>query len=157
MKHLFWLIAGEIAGRPGPDEEAWDVAELWRGGVRAILSVNDGRLCDPQAFARLGIAYACYPLSDWVPPQPGDAAVCGQALVKGYTFVQAQRKQGQPVLVHCSGGNDRTGLFLSYYLVRQRKLSAKQAIQTVREIRPTALSAEGWDLFAEELLFHVPS
>ena len=152
MKHLFWLIPGEIAGRPGPDEEPWDVEELWQGGVQAILSVNDGRLCDPLAFACWGIAYACCPLSDWVPPQPGDAEVSWRALQDGDAFVQAQRRQGRPVLVHCSGGNDRTGLFLSYYLVRHAQLSATQAIQRVRALRPTALSAEGWAQFAEELL-----
>jgi protein-tyrosine phosphatase len=152
MKHLFWLIPGEIAGRAGPDEEAWKVEELWRGGVRAILSVNDGRLCDPLAFARWGIAYACCPLSDWVPPQRGDAEVCLRALWEGDSFVQAQRRQGRPVLVHCSGSNDRTGLFLSYYLVRHAQLSPTQAIQRVRALRPTALSADGWEEFAEELL-----
>lgn len=152
MQHLFWVVPGEIAGRPGPDEEAWDLEALWQAGVRAILSVNDGRLCDAQAFERLGIAYACYPLSDWVPPQPGDAEVCLRALRKGDTFVQAQRGQGRPVLVHCSGGNDRTGLFLSYYLVRHAQLSPRQAIQRVRVLRPTALSAEGWEEFAEDLL-----
>lgn len=153
MNYLFWLLPGSLAGRPGPDEEPWDLADLWRGGVRAVLSVNDGRRCDLGALARLGIAYACHPLSDWVPPQPGDAEHCLRVLPVAYTFVQAQLRQGRPTLVHCSGGNDRTGLFLSYYLARQAKLSPKQAIQRVRELRPTALSAEGWVQFAEAILY----
>lgn len=152
MNHLFWLVPGWLAGRPGPDEEPWELQELWHGGIRAVLSVNDGRRCDPAALAQVGIAYACYPLSDWVPPQPGDAEICLRALREGDTFVQAQRAQGRPVLVHCSGGNDRTGLFLSYYLVRHAHLSPQQAIQRVRAMRSTALSAEGWEEFAEEML-----
>ena len=98
------------------------------------------------------MAYACYPLSDWVPPQPGDAEHCLAVLPRGYDFVQAHLAQQQPVLVHCSGGNDRTGLFLSYFLIRSAGLSARQAIQQVQSVRSTALSAEGWAGFAQQLL-----
>lgn len=155
MDKLFWLIPHRLAGRPGPDDERWDLALLHDAGIGAVLSVNDGRLCDPEEFAELGMAYACYPLSDWVPPQAGDAEHCLAALPRGYDFVQEQLVQGRTVLVHCSGGNDRTGLFLSYFLVRSAALSAEQAIQRVRTVRPTALSAEGWLAFAQQILGQV--
>lgn len=152
MDKLFWVIPGYLAGRPGPDDEPWHLASLRQAGIRAVLSVNDGRLCDPQEFAAVEMAYACYPLSDWVPPQPGDAEHCLAALPRGYDFVQMQLTQQHPVLIHCSGGNDRTGLFLSYFLVRAAGLSARQAIQQVQKVRPTALSADGWTGFAQQLL-----
>lgn len=152
MDKLFWVIPGHLAGRPGPDDEPWNLTSLRQAGIRAVLSVNDGRLCDPQEFAASAMAYACYPLSDWVPPQPGDAEHCLAVLPRGYDFVQAHLAQQQPVLVHCSGGNDRTGLFLSYFLVRSAGLSARQAIQQVQSVRSTALSAEGWAGFAQQLL-----
>lgn len=152
METLFWVIPGRLAGRAGPDEEPWNVDSLSQAGIRAVLSVNDGRLCDAQAFAAADIAYACYPLSDWVPPQPGDAEHCLVALPRGYDFVQAHLSEGRPVLVHCSGGNDRTGLFLSYYLVRSAGLSAREAIERVQQVRPTALGAEGWSAFAMQML-----
>ena len=60
--------------------------------------------------------------------------------------------RGRAVLVHCSAGNDRTGLFLSYFLVRQAGMAADDAIQRVRAVRPTALSADGWETFARQLL-----
>ena len=157
MDKLFWIIPSVLAGRPGPDDESWDLSALCRAGIGAILSVNDGRLCDHRELAGLEIAYACYPLSDWVPPQPGDVEFCLEVLPRGYDFVQAQLAQGRRVLVHCSGGNDRTGLFLSYFLVRYAGLSANQAIQRVQAVRPTALSAEGWLAFTQQILLRVES
>jgi protein-tyrosine phosphatase len=152
MDKLFWLIPERLAGRPGPDLEPWDVASLHAGGIGAVLSVNDGWRCDPQAFAEAGIEYACFPLSDWVPPQPGDAEICLAALPQAYDFVRSQMARGHGVVVHCSAGKDRTGLFLSYFLVREEGLSADEAIQRVRAVRPIALSAEGWEAFARQLL-----
>lgn len=152
MDKLFWLLPGYLAGRPGPDDKPWQLTELRQAGIGAVLSVNDGRLCDPQAFAAANLAHACHPLSDWVPPQPGDVEQCLAALPRGYAFVQAQLAQARPVLVHCSGGNDRTGLFLSYFLVRYARLSPDQAIQRVQVVRPTALGALGWLEFARDVL-----
>ena len=51
MKKVFWLIPGQLAGRPGPDLEPWDLAELRTAGIGAVLSVNDGSLCYPEEFA----------------------------------------------------------------------------------------------------------
>jgi protein-tyrosine phosphatase len=152
MHALFWIIPEQLAGRAGPDDEPWELPSLRAAGIGAVLSVNDGRMCDPDEFAALGMAYACFPLSDWVPPQPGDAEICLAALPQGHQFVQSQLAQGRRVLVHCSGGNDRTGLFLAYFLVHHAHISPDEAIHAVRVVRPTALGADGWDTFARQLL-----
>ena len=151
MDKLFWIIPGRLAGRPGPDEEAWDLQTFQQGSIGAILSVNDGHRCDQQELALLDIAYACYPLSDWVPPQPGDAEICLNILPAACAFVRSQLSRGRRVVVHCSGGNDRTGLCLGYFLVRYMGLAPNRALQTVRAVRPTALSAEGWEDFAHQI------
>jgi hypothetical protein len=142
MDKLFWVIPGCLAGRPGPDDEPWNLSALRQAGIEAVLSVNAGQQCDPAEFASNQMAYACHPLSDWVPPQPGDAEICLDALPRGYDFVKTQLAQG-------------TGLFLSYFLVRHAGLSASQAIQQVQHVRPTALGAEGWVEFAMQVLLCV--
>ena len=43
-------------------------------------------------------------------------------------------------------------MFLTYYLCKMEGLSAEQAIEEVRRVRPIALSAEGWELFTREVL-----
>ena len=152
MDKLFWVIPGKLAGRPGPDREPWNLAALRAGGIGAILSVNDGLLCQPEDFAAAGITYACMPLSANAPPQPGDEHICRRVLPQAYAFVQAQMEQGHGVVVHCSGGKDRTGLFLGYFFMQHRGLSPQEAIQAVRHVRPIALSAPGWEEFAQRVL-----
>ena len=151
MDKLFWILPRRLAGRPGPDEEPWDLQAFRQAGIGAILSVNDGRLCNPREMAKFDIAYACCPLSDWVPPQLGDAKRCLEILPSTYEFIEMHLELGRKVLVHCSGGNDRTGLCLGYFLVRDRDLSPEQALLALRAVRPTALSAKGWESFALEI------
>lgn len=152
MDKLFWLLPGELAGRPGPDREPWNVDSLWNGGIRAILSVNDGRIVHTADLKARGIAYACEPLSPNAPPRMGDDEICRAALPRAYRFVAGQLREDKPVLVHCSSGKDRTGLFLCYFLLRRFRLSPDQAMDRVRHVRPIALSAEGWQEFTAALL-----
>jgi protein-tyrosine phosphatase len=58
-------------------------------------------------------------------------------------------------MVHCSAGKDRTCLLLAYYLMCTRQLSAPHAIAEVRSVRPIALSADGGEDFAYEVLRQV--
>ena len=46
------------------------------------------------------------------------------------------------VLVHCRGGNGRTGTLLAAYLMRFRGLSADESIAAVRAKRPHSI--ESW-------------
>lgn len=152
MDKLFWVIPGRLAGRPGPDREPWNVGSLRDGGIGAVLSVNDGLLCHPEDFAAHDIDYACVPLPENAPPLPGDEKICLTALPKAYQFVKVQMERDRAVLVHCSSGKDRTGLFLCYFLIHHAGLSAREAIDSVRQVRPIALSASGWEQLAEQVL-----
>ena len=79
MKDAFWLIPGELAGRPGPDLVPWDLAAMRSAGIAAVLSVNDGLLCHPEDFEKQGISYRCVPLAANAPPQPWDDELCLRA------------------------------------------------------------------------------
>jgi protein-tyrosine phosphatase len=46
----------------------------------------------------------------------------------------------------------RTGLFMAHYLKMQHELPTLDAIAAVKAVRPIALSADGWDQFAIEVL-----
>lgn len=61
MQHLFWLVEGQIAGRSGPNKDAWDLSELKVEGIDAILSVNNGESCEDEDFSSVGIEYQCIP------------------------------------------------------------------------------------------------
>jgi protein-tyrosine phosphatase len=154
MNKVFWLLPGRLAGRSGPDQDPWNLDELYAAGIRSVLSVNDGLECQPAEFARRSMRYACIPFSTNAPPLGGDDAVCLAALPRAYAFVRTELAQQRTVLVHCTAGKDRTGMLLSYFLMRERGLTPHAAIAAVREVRPIALSAAGWDAFAREVLAH---
>lgn len=121
-------------------------------GIGAVLSVNDGLLCHPDDFRAHGISYACIPLSDNAPPQPGDDEACLRALPLAGAFVQKQLASDRITVVHCSSGKDRTGLLLAYHLMREAGLPPAAAIEEVRRVRPIALTAPGWHDFAFDVL-----
>lgn len=155
MHEVFWLLPNKLGGRPGPERSHWRLPALRDAGVGAVLSVNDGVLCHPKDFRALDIAYACIPLSDNAPPQPGDDAVCLEALPNAYRFVKQQLDDERVTIVHCSSGKDRTGLFLAYYLMQVNGLSAATAFDRIRSIRPIAFTAIGWDELALDVLRQV--
>lgn len=152
MRSMFWLRQGVIGGRTGPNRDAWIPQELADGGIGAVLSVNDGELVRPVELSQVGIDHRCVPLSDAAPPRPGDLDVCVDALPRALAFVERSIDARRGVLVHCSSGKDRTALLLSYYLCRREHLGPGEAIREVRRVRPIALSADGWEGFALQVL-----
>lgn len=152
MKHVFWLVPDVLAGRAGPDQSPWAAKELLEGGIGAILSVNDGVCCHGEDFTALGMSYRCIPFSDNAPPRDGDFQHCLDALPRAYDYVRGELDAQRTVLVHCTSGKDRTGLFMGYFLMREFELPAVDAISEVRRVRPIALSAEGWEALAISVL-----
>ena len=152
MDHIFWLVPNLLAGRCGPDREPWRLERLRQAGFGAVLSVNDGELCRPEEFAEQGLAYACVPLSSNAPPCDGDLEHCLNALPAALSFAKENIDHGIPVLVHCSAGKDRTGLFMAYYLMQCEGCSRQEAMDRVRAARPVAFSADGWHDFAFRVL-----
>ena len=68
------------------------------------------------------------------------------------TLLKAVRDQRHPIVVHCSAGNDRTGLVMSHFLIREFGLDVETAIARVREVRPRAMTARGWESLSRRVL-----
>jgi protein-tyrosine phosphatase len=115
--------------------------------------VNDGAACHAEDFTALGMSYRCIPLSDNAPPRDGDFEHCLRILPDAYGYVRGELDRQRSVLVHCTAGKDRTGLFMCYFLMREFHISVQEAIAKVRHVRPIALSAEGWEEFAAAVLY----
>lgn len=156
MQHLFWLVPAVLAGRSGPTQDPWCLEELRQAGIGAVLSVNDGGLCHPEDFRAARLLYKCVPLSPNAPPRPGDLDHCASVLPAAFDFALSAERSGFATLVHCHAGKDRTGLFMAYYLCRRFGWSAAASVRRVKDVRPIALTADGWEEFALELLRRNP-
>jgi protein-tyrosine phosphatase len=152
MQHIFWLIEGELCGRSGPNHQPWNAQELKAAGIGAVLSVNNAESVYPDEFDSAGIVYRCIPLASNAPPRPGDLELCLERLEMCYAYARSEIEAGRTLLVHCRHGKDRTGMFMAHYLKMQRSLSTLEAIAQVKAVRPIALTADGWDQLAIEVL-----
>ncbi|MCL1094940.1 dual specificity protein phosphatase family protein [Shewanella kaireitica] len=152
MQHLFWLVEGQIAGRSGPNKDAWDLSELKGEGIDAILSVNNGESCEDEDFSSVGIEYKCIPFSRNAPPEAGDLEYCVEQVPKALAYIRQCEAQNKTVLVHCRSGKDRTGLIMAYYLM-DNGAAPLHAVSQIRAIRDIAFSADGWDQFAFDVLY----
>ena len=151
MKHVFWVYDNELAGRPGPGMAPWHFSDLKAGGFDMILSVASNLFPHTDAL-RDGLSRTCVPLPDFAPPDDYTTRVFQTSLPLTLEIIRSNIEEGRTVLVHCAGGNDRTGLVLSYYIAWRERIGPVEAIAKLRTVRPSALSASGWEQMAIRLL-----
>jgi protein-tyrosine phosphatase len=146
VEHVYWLIDGLLAGRQGPVQAPWNLEAIRAAGVQIIVSLNTEP--DPAAIAAVGLRHHSLPMTPALPiVAPLQELLLGQ-LAPVLKAVHAEVSAGQPVLVHCHAGKDRTGLVLAAYLVRYHGLDVDEAIARVRVVQPIALSAPGYEATA---------
>lgn len=128
----------------------WSLDELRTAGVQSVLT-----LCERQGVPDLsleGFMHARVFLPTNVPPEPSDHDACLDALPKAVSFLETQICSGRCVLVHCAAGRDRTAMALAAYLASTQGVDVHRAIATVRNARPDALTAQGWEALAERVI-----
>ncbi len=54
--------------------------------------------------------------------------------------------ENRPVAAHCSGGKGRTGTMLAAYLIKVQRLSAREAIEQIRRVRPGSVESKKQEL-----------
>lgn len=151
MKQVFWLLPQRLAGRSGPTQEAWSLPELREGGFDAVLNLSEFEPTRAE-FNSAGLDLAWIPLPNTYPAGAATETACLTALPQTYEFIRSHLEAKHSVLVHCAWGRDRTGLVLAHYLACTSSQSAEAAIARVREIRPKALGASGWEAMAQRLI-----
>jgi atypical dual specificity phosphatase len=57
-------------------------------------------------------------------------------------FMEKQIYKGKRVLVHCAAGKGRTGTILAAYLLKEGSLTAAQAINKIRKLRPGSVQTK---------------
>jgi atypical dual specificity phosphatase len=130
-----WLIQDKLAGSGMPtsyEEINW----IKKQGVRSIVTMTEQALPDPWVE---GIEYLHVPTEDLSAPDIDkiDAAV---------NFIDQRIRSSEPTMVHCAAGIGRTGTILACYLIKYQKMSAKDAIESVREQRPGSIQSESQEI-----------
>lgn len=126
-----WLINNKLAGSGMPtsfEEIIW----IQKQGVKSIVTMTEDGL--PASWLD-GVKYLHVPTEDFAAPDIDriDSAV---------EFIHQRIRSKEPVMVHCAAGIGRTGTILASYLIKYENMTAKEAIEKVREQRPGSIQSE---------------
>ncbi|MBP7732956.1 MAG: dual specificity protein phosphatase family protein [Caldisericia bacterium] len=155
MDSVFWIIERSLCGRPGPAESPWNVNELYDGGIRAIISLDQDDV-DHQAINDAGIEHMSFALPDSIPPTDEDATLWQKVLPQAFNYIKKWTSDSQgAIMVHCHAGKDRTGVLLGSYLTIVEGLDPKDAFSRLRVARPVAMTSEGYEAFFFDLMYKI--
>ena len=127
-----WVIEGKLAGSGLPvteNEFKW-VADK---GIKSIVTVREVPL-PSEWFDGGDIDYVHLRVEDFGAPTV-------EEIDEAVNFIDKKIRNNRPVLVHCAAGKGRTGAVLAAYIVKRQKLSAKQAIEKIRILRPGSVQS----------------
>ncbi|HSA98276.1 MAG TPA: dual specificity protein phosphatase 23 [Candidatus Nitrosotenuis sp.] len=126
-----WLIENELAGCGMPtsfEEMNW----IRNQGVKSIVTMTEDSL--PNSWLD-GIEYLHVPTEDLMAPDL-------EKIDSAADYINERIRNKEPVMVHCAAGIGRTGTVLAGYLIKYQKMTAKEAIEKVRNERPGSIQSD---------------
>jgi atypical dual specificity phosphatase len=130
-----WVIEGKLAGSGMPmtfSQFLWVVTH----GIKTIVTVREVPL--PQKWLSdntgTGIDYFHLEVEDYGVPSIQD-------MDNTIDYIRLHIEEKKPVMVHCAAGRGRTGTILAAYLIREYGLTADQAIEKIRKLRPGSIQS----------------
>lgn len=117
-----------------------DETLLNRRRITRIICINqDGKLPEHERmYKRLGINHYHFYLHD-LPDAP-----IGLILNRTFTLINEEIERGGRVLVHCRAGISRSVTVAAAYMMRKNRMTATQAIEQIRVVRPVAWPNHGF-------------
>jgi atypical dual specificity phosphatase len=131
-----WIIEDKLAASGLPmtvPQLIWVI----RKGIKTIISVREVPL-PSEWLNNLGskIDYFHLKVEDYGAPTL-------EQLDRTIVYIRSQIANRKPVMVHCAAGRGRTGTVLASFLLKEDyDLTADQAIQRIRKLRPGSIQSE---------------
>jgi len=128
-----WVESRRLAGSGFPASRGQ--LDWLRGqGIKTILTLTEEAL-PTQWLEGLGLEVRHIPMRDHRRPD-------GTALEEAANFIMESLGRDRTTLVHCMAGEGRTGCVLAAYLIKDRGVSAQEAIAMLRRIKPLFIERE---------------
>lgn len=138
--YVWWVRPGKLAGMSRPPLE--DLSSLHQAGLRGLVSVMN----EPsgiEEYKQAGFH------SLWLPTTGGKPPTVEQ-VEQFVQFAEPLLAQNQPVAVHCTSGNRRTGTLLAAYLIASGE-APDEALAQIKQVRPPAELRDAQKQFLYEL------
>lgn len=135
-----WVLPDALAGMALPNPDSW--SELVLEGIGAVVTLTGAV---PPGAQAAGLRTLHHPVLDFGIPD-------ADALDTTLAWMHAEVQDGRAVVVHCRAGLGRTGTVLAAYLGRFTDLSADEAIQRVRALRPRSIETRDQQAFVRAYL-----
>ena len=127
-----WVLENKLAGCGLPMSER-EVCWLQKQGIKTIISIREVPL--ESEWIPKEITYLHVKVDDFMAPTITQ-------LDETIKIINNNIINNNPVLVHCLAGKGRTGTILASYLLKIEKISASQAINKIRQLRPGSVQSE---------------
>lgn len=127
-----WIEQGRLAGSGLPvnkEEFKWLIDK----GIKSVVTVREVPL-PSKWFDGSDIDYLHLMVEDYGAPSM-------EVIDETVDYIDKKISSGKPVLVHCAAGKGRTGAVLAAYLMKKENLTADQAIEKIRLMRPGSVQS----------------
>jgi protein-tyrosine phosphatase len=135
-----WIINDKLAASNIIRNEK-EIRELKKKGITNVVCLVEEHELPfrnvkeyEEILSKYGIELKHFPIKDFYAPSL-------EYLIKIIKYIDEKIKENKKVLVHCYGGLGRTGTIVASFLVYYKKISAEEAINYVRRIRPGSVES----------------